>query len=260
MRTCSVISARPYRPPHTISEVKPTEKVECPPSNCEQQRCPFGIDEFVDERGCSACRCSNPCYVHQCSEDKACAVEVFRDEEGTPKAQAVCRLKVKPGTCPTNFQESNSLSTECIDRCRTDADCRDDDKCCNNGCANVCANPEGKEQTFATTTSPRVIFPYEPYPEGTRKDPFEEAESVIRAGTDVTLDCSQSTDHGKYASWSKDGHPLLINTKMQILSNGSLKIATVESEDAGTYACSIEKGKTKYTKLIVQGKKNKFKF
>lgn len=31
---------------------------------------------------------------------------------------------------------------ECFDQCRTDADCRNSDKCCNNGCAYVCTLPE----------------------------------------------------------------------------------------------------------------------
>lgn len=260
MKICSGVYIRPTQPPHHVHtpsypDYRPPERVECAPSNCDQQRCPYGIDEFVDERGCSSCRCSNPCYAYQCPEDMACSVEAYRAEDGTPKAQAVCRLKVKPGQCPSNIQDMNNVATDCIDRCRTDADCRDNDKCCNNGCANVCVYPEGKELiSWTNGSTPKVIFPYEPYPGGSRRDPFEETEIIARVGTDVVLDCSQSDDQGKHASWSKDGHPLLSNGKLQLLANGSLKISTVESENAGTYACSIEKGKTKYTKVVVQGK------
>jgi hypothetical protein len=44
-----------------------------------------------------------------------------------------------------------------------------------------------------------------------------------------------------------------VNDKVQLLQNGSLRISGVDNEDAGTYACSIENAKTKYTRLIIQG-------
>lgn len=238
------------------SEVKPTEPVECPPSNCDDQRCPFGVDEFVDERGCTACRCSNPCYVHQCPEDMACAVEVYRAENGAPRAQPVCRLKNKPGYCPMDFTNANSLLTECIDRCRTDADCRGHDKCCNNGCAHVCVPQDIFNRTTPAPTTPsRVIVPYEPYPAGARGEAYEEAEIIAIAGTEAVLECVESSVYGRQASWSKDGQPLFyISDRKELLTNGSLRISSVESGDRGTYACSIDTSKTKYIKLIVHGK------
>ncbi len=256
MRFCSNISPRQPIPVEIPSEVRPATEasVECAPSNCEDQRCPFGIDEFVDERGCSACRCSNPCYVHQCPEDMSCAVEVYRAENGEPRAQPVCRLRNKAGYCPVVISDSNALSSDCIDRCRTDADCRGDDKCCHNGCAHICVLPEGGDRSSTTTPAPRVVFPYEPYPSGNRGDTSEETEITAISGTDVTLECTQSTQYGRHASWSRDGQPLyFVNDKVQLLQNGSLRISGVDNEDAGTYACSIENAKTKYTRLIIQG-------
>ncbi|PRD24549.1 UNVERIFIED_CONTAM: hypothetical protein NCL1_43433 [Trichonephila clavipes] len=55
-------TTRPDRPiinvPVTTSTAQPTQ---CPPSNCGEIRCPYGIEESFDTSGCSTCRCSNPC-------------------------------------------------------------------------------------------------------------------------------------------------------------------------------------------------------
>jgi hypothetical protein len=99
-----------------------------------------------------------------------------------------------------------------------------------------------------------VVFPYEPHPSGSRGETSEETEITAISGTEVILECTQPTEYGRAASWSRDGQPLyFVNEKIQLLQNGSLRIAGVDSEDAGTYACSIDNAKTKYTKLIIRG-------
>ena len=251
MRFCSAVSPIQPPPAPTPSQVKPAPEVpvDCPPSDCDDQRCPFGVDEFVDERGCSACRCSNPCYIYQCPEHMSCAVEVYRAERGEPRAQPVCRLKNKPGHCP---QDLSASDTDCIDRCRTDADCRADDKCCHNGCAHICVLAHGIDRNI---TTPQSVFPYEPYPPQSKSD-SQESEITAITGNNITIDCSdQTSGHGVgQPSWSRDGQPLyLVTDRIQILENGSLQIIGVEDEDAGTYACAADNAPIKYIKLMIQG-------
>lgn len=77
----------------------------------------------------------------------------FESFLSTPKLQIVN----KPGDCP---QLANS--TQCELECYTDADCREDNKCCTNGCGQVCVPPESREhrpQSYIPTT----LQPY--YPE-----------------------------------------------------------------------------------------------
>ncbi|CAG2158354.1 unnamed protein product [Oppiella nova] len=238
MRFCSHIS--PIQTP-IPTEIKPsTKSYDCPPSDCEDQRCPFGIDEFVDERGCSACRCSNPCYVFQCPEDKSCAVEVYRAERGEPRAQPVCRLRNKPGICPPDISSSNVLASDCVDRCRNDADCRGDDKCCNNGCADICVLAEG--------ITPNKSLHYDPNQLGGHST---QTEVLATPGSDVTIDCFLPTQSAQ-VSWNRDGQPLyLLNERVQILPNGSLSIKSLENEDAGTYECTTDNVNMMYTKLTI---------
>ena len=257
MRFCSGISPQQAVPPQIPTEIKPATQtpVECPPSDCEDQRCPFGVDEFVDERGCSACRCSNPCYVYECPEHMSCAVEVYRAEKGEPRAQPVCRLKKKPGHCPPDLT-SNALASDCVDRCRTDADCRADDKCCHNGCAHICVLAEGID---ANTTTPRSVFPYEPYVAPERTADSDETELIVLSGSNATLDCTEPAQSTSQSSWSKDGQPFyIVNDRQQLLPNGSLHLIGVDNEDIGTYACALDQSKTKYTRLIIQSMTNHF--
>lgn len=248
MRFCSAVSPIQPVPPPTPSQVKPSPvpPIDCPQAVCDEQRCPFGVDQYIDERGCSACRCSNPCYFYQCPEDQSCAVEVYRSEKGEPRAQPICRLKNKPGQCPQDLS-SNTLNSECIDRCRTDADCRGDDKCCHNGCAHICVDMPGN----ATTAS--SVFPYEAYPREIKTD-SQETEIITTVGANVTIDCHQSEPISGRPSWSRDGQPLYFaSDRVQLLDNGSVAITGVENEDAGTYGCAVENAQVKYIRLILQG-------
>ena len=64
---------------------------------------------------------------------------------GKARGKAECRLKNKPGICPSPPEVLAASpagplpnGTNCIIQCRSDSDCRGADKCCNNGCAFVC--------------------------------------------------------------------------------------------------------------------------
>uniref|UniRef100_A0A0N4ZK80 WAP domain-containing protein n=1 Tax=Parastrongyloides trichosuri TaxID=131310 RepID=A0A0N4ZK80_PARTI len=46
--------------------------------------------------------------------------------------------KVKPGICDKEFQNKGELLKVCTDNCKHDNDCTGREKCCNNGCANLC--------------------------------------------------------------------------------------------------------------------------
>lgn len=58
----------------------------------------------------------------------------------------------KPGECP---QLGNN--TRCDRECYTDADCREDNKCCTAGCGFVCVSPAGN--TTETTEPPKPHYP-----------------------------------------------------------------------------------------------------
>ncbi|KAL8613702.1 hypothetical protein ACOMHN_029794 [Nucella lapillus] len=47
-----------------------------------------------------------------------------------------CRRTQKPGQCP-NLPGPGI----CISQCKSDRDCKDDDKCCSNGCGRICIKP-----------------------------------------------------------------------------------------------------------------------
>ena len=47
----------------------------------------------------------------------------------------------KPGTCPSVSVSSGPQ--DCETRCRDDAHCRGEHKCCSNGCAFTCMPPAG---------------------------------------------------------------------------------------------------------------------
>ncbi|KAI1288315.1 Papilin [Halotydeus destructor] len=194
-----------------------------PPPNCEEQRCPFGIDQYQEENGCPTCRCSNPCYVHQCPDGHRCAIEVFRGQDGNPLAQPVCRLDNKPGQCPANIPDTPGEERDCTIRCRTDADCRDEDKCCNNGCADICVAPVKSDRR----------------PE----DSGHEEQVVVKEGYDVTLNCDTQAHFGRYVCWQRDGQQQCYhdneNRNVQ-LANGSLTIRQARRQDGGLYACRLE--------------------
>lgn len=66
--------------------------------------------------------------------------EVYRQVTGIIN---VFFVVVKPGKCP---EMPNSINYSCPSKCKTDADCRGDMKCCGMGCGKRCipANKPGK--------------------------------------------------------------------------------------------------------------------
>lgn len=67
-----------------------------------------------------------------------------------------CRSENKPGQCPLLSARS---SIACEQECYTDADCRDDDKCCANDCGSACVSPTAPEFAISTEAQPAYTEP-----------------------------------------------------------------------------------------------------
>ncbi|XP_022241638.1 papilin-like, partial [Limulus polyphemus] len=201
----------------------------CPPTNCAKIRCTFGIDEYLDKQGCTLCRCFDPCQVHTCEEGERCVVRVYYNEDEDPKSETVCRKKKKPGECPftDSFVADEPLKVsrrDCKDYCNDDADCIGGNKCCFNGCANICTEPALTTTPIPTTTE---LVPQ---------------EITVKSESQVILNCLDQDVAVIAAQWKKDELPVnLITERFRLLSNGSLQINSVKIEDAGLYKCESDK-------------------
>lgn len=90
----------------------------------------------------------------------------------------------KPGDCPALLN-----NTQCELECYTDADCRDDSKCCSNGCGQVCIPPElYREQPSYVSTTPATV---PRYPDNTPQVPQIPAPVVLEEKTDEELNVVQ---------------------------------------------------------------------
>ncbi|KAJ8376139.1 hypothetical protein SKAU_G00067190 [Synaphobranchus kaupii] len=65
----------------------------------------------------------------------------------------------------------------------------------------------------------------------------EPVETVADAGTTVVLHCQADGEPPPLIEWSRQGRPLLGNDRITILSNGSLRLASVQKEDTSEYEC-----------------------
>lgn len=244
MRYCFGVRASALPPPMPIPQ-----SMDCPDNDCEEkeQRCPYGIDQVIDENGCKTCRCTNPCHLYQCPEGMQCTIEGYRTADGQVKAQPICRLVNKPGTCPTSLPPVRDSTIECVDRCRNDADCRDQDKCCHNGCAHTCLRPDGIPDEPAAVPQPPEIIPEQPgtglLPSGVDIDSSYMPPLDVTAAveSDVTIDCTREPNYIYMPEWTFNGHRLHITeTRIQQLANGSLLIRNLDITDAGLYHCSVQ--------------------
>lgn len=65
----------------------------------------------------------------------------------------------------------------------------------------------------------------------------EPVETVVDAGTTVVLNCQAEGEPTPMIEWSRQGRPLLGNDRFSTLSNGSLRISSVQKEDTAEYEC-----------------------
>ncbi|XP_035219260.1 papilin-like isoform X2 [Stegodyphus dumicola] len=228
LKFCSGIKAvpgvaqTPYIVPLTPAT---TETVQCAPSNCASIQCPYGIEESFDVNGCSSCRCSNPCEVVTCPEGSRCAIDIARTSQEGIRTEPVCRRMQKPGVCPSGGRLSSG-PRDCQTRCRDDADCRGEHKCCNNGCAFQCMAPADEYLVPATQPAPLAVH-------------MSLATDAPTVGSPIQIDCEiQGPALGVSVTWYHNGIPILEDDNKRILPNNTLFLSKAEISDTGEYRCS----------------------
>nr|XP_005290755.1 hemicentin-1 isoform X1 [Chrysemys picta bellii] len=65
----------------------------------------------------------------------------------------------------------------------------------------------------------------------------EPVEMVVDAGTTAILNCQANGEPTPTIEWSRQGHPILSNDRVTVLSNGSLRIVAAQKEDTSEYEC-----------------------
>uniref|UniRef100_A0A0K8V734 Papilin n=2 Tax=Bactrocera latifrons TaxID=174628 RepID=A0A0K8V734_BACLA len=231
----------------TESPVADPKKTEVVPNECETyenecraQRCPFGIRRVpVDNSDCTRCICENPCENYECAEGQQCAVDVSND--ASRQFAPVCRDTNKPGECPSLSQPEGE---NCGRECYTDADCREDNKCCSNGCGFVCVRPT--QPTLRprppVTAAPPVIYPGESPVVLENKKP-QEVDIQAAVGGIAVLRCFATGSPPPNVTWSRSN--VLIDTnqgRYVLTAAGDLTIVQVRQTDSGSYVCVASNG------------------
>ncbi|NXT27713.1 HMCN1 protein, partial [Syrrhaptes paradoxus] len=65
----------------------------------------------------------------------------------------------------------------------------------------------------------------------------EPAETVIEAGATAMLNCQAHGEPPPTIKWSRQGHPVVSDERVTVLSNGSLRIVAARKEDTSEYEC-----------------------
>ncbi|XP_015725366.1 hemicentin-1 isoform X1 [Coturnix japonica] len=66
---------------------------------------------------------------------------------------------------------------------------------------------------------------------------IEPAATTVEAGATAMLNCQASGEPPPAIRWSRQGHPLVSNDRVTVLSNGSLHIIAAQKEDTSEYEC-----------------------
>lgn len=250
MRFCSGVQALPQD--DSVEDTPSVQASRCPATNCGHLQCPYGMEKIGDIKGCISCLCSNPCEHHSCPEGSQCVVEGHGKDNGDPHWQPVCRMKIKKGRCPTQHQDNSASSEVCHDRCRTDADCPRNLKCCFVVCSYMCQSPNITENIEKTEEeeSRKTDLPSAARILPTRKD------VAVKVGTPALLRCIVKGSPFPEVQWYKNNQPLYSESgEYKISVDGSLHIISATLTDAGMYACrahnGIGKSVTHFFNLIV---------
>ncbi|XP_044730136.1 papilin isoform X2 [Chrysoperla carnea] len=208
-------------------------------AHCESLKCPYGVERRIDEIGCEECLCYDPCREQVCPSGSRCVVDL-KYENRTTIPMPQCRLESKPGQCPLLSARS---SIACEQECYTDADCRDEDKCCANDCGSACVSPTAPEFAISTEAQPAYTEP--PVLSGVQAPTFEETEPQLEAeeGYYVTIRCVAHGFPIPRITWRKGAfvfdRPM---ARIRLLPDGSLQIVNVLRSDAGVYICVANNG------------------
>ena len=65
----------------------------------------------------------------------------------------------------------------------------------------------------------------------------EPSDIVVKAGDDMVLKCSAVAKTMPIISWRKNRVPVTLDSRVQVLPDGSLKISGVQSGDEAGYQC-----------------------
>uniref|UniRef100_A0A8C2SL26 Hemicentin-1 n=1 Tax=Capra hircus TaxID=9925 RepID=A0A8C2SL26_CAPHI len=81
---------------------------------------------------------------------------------------------------------------------------------------------------------------------------LEPVETIINAGSKVILNCQATGEPRPTITWSRQGHSILWDERINVLSNNSLHIAAAQKEDTSEYECVARNlmGSTKYSVLF----------
>ncbi|XP_036342960.1 LOW QUALITY PROTEIN: papilin-like [Rhagoletis pomonella] len=207
---------------------------------CRALRCPFGSRRVpVENSDCTRCVCENPCERHECPEGQQCAVDVSSD--ASRQFMPVCRETNKTGECPHLSQPEEE---NCGRECYTDADCREDNKCCSNGCGFVCVRPTQptSRPRPPTTPAPAVIYPGDVQVALEPKKP-QEVDVQAAVGGIAVLRCFATGSPPPNVTWSRSN--VLIDTnqgRYVLTAAGDLTIVQVRQTDSGSYVCVASNG------------------
>ncbi|XP_033162682.1 papilin isoform X2 [Drosophila mauritiana] len=206
-------------------------------AECQELRCPYGVRRVAarSQPECTQCICENPCEGYSCPEGQQCAIDVASSDDR--QFAPVCRDIYKPGECPTLSANASGCARECY----TDADCRGDNKCCSDGCGQLCVHPA------RPTQPPRTQAPVVSYPGDARAalEPKEAHELDVQTaiGGIAVLRCFATGNPAPNITWSLKN--LVINTnkgRYVLTANGDLTIVQVRQTDDGTYVCVASNG------------------
>lgn len=65
----------------------------------------------------------------------------------------------------------------------------------------------------------------------------EPVETVIEAGATAMLNCQANGEPPPTIKWSRQGHLVVSDERVTVLSNGSLRIVAAQKEDTSEYEC-----------------------
>ncbi|XP_047673954.1 hemicentin-1 isoform X2 [Tachysurus fulvidraco] len=81
------------------------------------------------------------------------------------------------------------------------------------------------ERTVTLTLQSSPVFTVEPM------------DTVVDSGSIVVLNCQAQGEPTPVIEWARQGRPLLTNDRITMLSNGSLRLSSVQKEDTAQYEC-----------------------
>ncbi|XP_020811194.1 papilin isoform X1 [Drosophila serrata] len=206
-------------------------------TECQELRCPYGVrrEAARSQPECTQCVCENPCDSQNCPEGQQCAIEVA--SSGERQFVPVCRDVTKPGECP--YLSANASG--CARECYSDADCRGDNKCCSDGCGQLCVRP-GRPTLPPSTQAPVVVYPGDSRASLEPKEP-QELDVQTSIGGIAVLRCFATGNPAPNITWSLKN--VVIDTtqgRYVLTSNGDLTIVQVRQTDDGTYVCVASNG------------------